>query len=250
MHNMRAPVVDRRFVSPARFAAVLSLAFAIAFIPLTPRVALAANEPAPPAKEILAWVRMHQAAQEVDLQGKLRQDQTVVPFRLTQTGPVVRYSFTNPDEALQLHLGEKESRLEEITRSGVEKVTPAQVDKKVRGTDVTYEDLALRFLYWDDAKVVGDDSMRTRICWKLMLHGPNRQSHYSNVALWIDKESGALMRMDGYGWDGKVSKRFEVVSGQKIDGRWFLKQMRIEALQPGSNKVQSRTYLDIERPIR
>jgi negative regulator of sigma E activity len=67
------------------------------------------------------------------------------------------------------------------------------------------------------------------------------------VALWVDKESGALMRMDGYGWDGKIAKRFEVVSAQKIEGRWFLKQMRVEQLEPGTGKVQSRTYLEIKK---
>ncbi|PYL14294.1 MAG: hypothetical protein DMF46_09155, partial [Verrucomicrobia bacterium] len=70
---------------------------------------------------------------------------------------------------------------------------------------------------------------------------------YSNVLLWIDKTSGALMRLEGYDWNGQLAKRFEVVSAQKIDNRWFLKQMRIEELHPGTNKVQSRTYLEIKK---
>ena len=48
-------------------------------------------------------------------------------------------------------------------------------------------------------------------------------------------------------WDGKIAKRFEVVSAQKIDDRWFLKQMRVEEMKPGTNKVQARTYLEIKR---
>jgi negative regulator of sigma E activity len=65
--------------------------------------------------------------------------------------------------------------------------------------------------------------------------------------LWVDKASGALMRMEGYDQEGKLAKRFEVVSAQKIDNRWFLKQMRVEELQPGTNKVRSRTYLEIKK---
>jgi hypothetical protein len=53
--------------------------------------------------------------------------------------------------------------------------------------------------------------------------------------------------MEGYDWNGKPAKRFEVISAQKIDNRWFLKQMRVEELQPGTNKVQARTYLEIKR---
>src|SRR2546423_3217425 len=104
--------------------------------------------PAPSAKEILESVRLRQAQQELNLHGQLREGATIVPFRLTQTGPVIRYTFSNPDEALQLRLGENDSRLEKVTREGVEKIATAQFDRKVRGTTVTYEDLSLRFLYW------------------------------------------------------------------------------------------------------
>jgi len=79
------------------------------------------------------------------------------------------------------------------------------------------------------------------------MKAPSRQSQYSNVFLWVDKAGGALMRMEGYNWEGKLAKRFEVVSAQKIEGRWFLKQMRIEEFVPGTGKVQTRTYLEIKK---
>ena len=202
-------------------------------------------EPAPSAKEIVESVRMRQTQQQIDLNGQLRQDALIVPFHLIQSGPVVRYIFSDPDESLQLQLGENDSRLDEISKDGVQKV--AQFDRKIRGTDVTYEDLALKFIYWPDVDLLGTETVRTRKCWKLRLHAPTRQSQYSSVLLWIDKASGALMRMEGYDWNGELAKRFEVVSAQKIDNRWFLKQMRIEALEPGTNKVQSRTYLEIKK---
>jgi len=220
---------------------VFSLLLATAFAATSTFAAL------PPAREILESVRLQQAQQQLDLQGQLREGDKVFPFRLTQTGPVIRYSFSNPDEALQLRLGENDSRLEEVTKEGVEKVTAAQFDRKVRGTSVTYEDLALKFLYWPDARVTGENSIRSRNCWKLELKAPSRQSQYSNVYLWVDKASGAIMRMDAFDWQGQLSKRFEVISGQKIEGRWFLKQMRIEEFASGTNKVQTRTYLEIKK---
>ena len=204
-------------------------------------------EPAPSAKEILESVRMQQTRQQIDLTGQLRQNRTIVPFQLIQSGAVVRYIFSNPEEALQLQIGEKDTRLDEVSSDGVEKVTPAKFDQKVRGTDVTYEDLALKFLYWPEAEVLGTDNIRTRNCWKLQLRAPSRQSQYARVLLWIDKAGGALMRMEGYNEEDQLWKRFEVISAQKIDNRWFLKQMRIEQLQPGTKRVQSRTYLEIKK---
>ncbi len=183
-------------------------------------------QPPPSAKDILASVRMMESRQQIDLQGQLRQDNIVVPFHLVQNGPLIRYSFANPDEVLQLRLGENSSRLDLVTGGGSEQFATSKLKQKIRGTSVTYEDLAFKFLYWPTAR---------------------RESQYSNVLLWIDKVSGALMRMEGYDWNAQLAKRFEVVSAQKIEGRWFLKQMRIEELQPGTNHVQARTYLEIKR---
>jgi hypothetical protein len=190
---------------------------------------------------------MLETRQQLDLEGQLRHNQTVIPFRLNQTGPLIRYAFSNPEEVVQLRLGEKSSRLDLVTDAGTEKFAASKLTQKIRGTAVTYEDLALKFLYWPDARVVGEETVRTRRCWKLHLRPPSRDSQYSNIFLWVDKASGALMRMEGYDWKGQLAKRFEVVSAQKIDNRWFLKQMRVEELQAGTNKVQSRTYLEIKK---
>jgi hypothetical protein len=204
-------------------------------------------ESTPDAKEILNSVRMIESRQQIDLQGQLRQDDIVIPFRLVQNGPLIRYSFTNPDETLQLRLGENSSRLDLETEAGTEKVGVSKLQEKVRGTIVTYGDLAFKFLYWAAARVLGEENVRTRKCWKLQLRAPSRESQYSNVLLWVDKTSGALMRMEGYDWNAKLVKRFEVVSAQKIEQRWFLKQMRIEQLQPGTNHVEARAYLEIKK---
>src|SRR6267143_1016103 len=203
--------------------------------------------PPPSAKEILDSVRMLDSRQEIDLDGQLREHEKTIPFHLSQTGPLIRYSFSDPDEVLELRLGENGSRLDLVTDAGSEKVSAEKLNEKVRGTALTYEDLALKFLYWPNARILGDETVRTRSCWKLQVVAPARDSQYWNVVLWVDKASGALMRMEGYDWNGKVAKRFEVISAQKIDNRWFLKQMRVEELQPGTNKVRARTYLEIKK---
>jgi len=201
----------------------------------------------PSANEILASVRMIEARQQIDLQGQLRENDIVIPFRLIQNGPLIRYSFTNPDEVLQLRLGQNSSRLDLVTDTGTEKFAAEKLSQKIRGTSLTYEDLAFQFLYWQSARILGEENVRTRNCWKLQLRAPSRASQYSNVLLWVDKASGALMRMEGYDWNAQLVKRFEAVSAQKIDNRWFLKQMRIEELQPGTNHAQARTYLEIKK---
>src|SRR5437763_8055948 len=210
-------------------------------------VAVLSAAPTPSAKEILYLVRLLESRQQIDLDGQLREDEKVIPFHLTQTGPLVRYSFSDPEEVLQLRLGENGSRLDLVTDTGAEKFPAEKLNEKIRGTGISYEDLALKFLYWPNARVLGDETVRTRSCWKLQVVAPFRNSQYWNVVIWVDKASGALMRMEGYDWNGKLMKRFEVISAQKIDNRWFLKQMRDGEMKLGTNKVQARTYLEIKR---
>jgi Outer membrane lipoprotein-sorting protein len=222
---------------------LLLLLVLVTSIPLTNVEA----DPTPTAQEILDQVRLQQSQQQLDLQGQLRSDATVIPFRITQTGPVIRYTFASPPEVLQLRLGEKSSNLDLVLENSTKKFAASRLDDKIGGTAVTYGDLALKFLYWPRTEILGEEIIRTRACWKLRLQPPSRDAQYSNVLLWVDKESGALMRIEAYDWQGRIIKRFEVVSAQKIEGRWFLKQMRIEELQPGTNIALARSYLEIKK---
>ena len=52
-------------------------------------------------------------------------------------------------------------------------------------------------------------------------------------------------KAEGYDWQGKLIKRFEVKHVQKIEGKWYLKTMRIEGLDPANGHTRSRTYLEI-----
>src|SRR5438128_10562325 len=100
----------------------------------------------PSAKDILASVRMLESRQQIDLQGQLRENDIIVPFRMTQNGPLIRYSFSNPDEVLQLRLGQNSSRLDLITDTGTKDFSASKLEQKIRGTSLTYEDLAFKFL--------------------------------------------------------------------------------------------------------
>ena len=165
----------------------------------------------------------------------------MIPFRLMQNGPLIRYTFTDPDETLELRLGENSSRLELVSDAGTEKVGASKLQEKIRGTIVLCGDLAFKFLYWPTARVLGEENVRTRKCWKLQLRAPSHDSPYSNVLLWVDKASGALMRMEGYDWDAKLIKRFEVVSAQKSSAAGSSNKCASNSSSPG--RITSRRAL-------
>ncbi len=208
---------------------------------------LAAAAEKPDAHAILSTVRAAQTSQHQVLRGHLRNGGTKIPFRLIASGNTLRWEFTDPPQTLQLRLLDRDSRLEEITDAGAKKVTSAKFDAKVRGTDISYEDLAFKFLYWPDASVEGEDVIALTSCWRLLCVPPSKSdSQYSKVRVWIAKETGALMKAEAYGHDGRLVRSFTVRSGQKIEGAWMLKQMRIE--QPDSGRAGDRqpTYLEVD----
>src|SRR5438477_9956096 len=69
-------------------------------------------EPTPSAKDILDAVRMIASRQQIDLQGQLRQDDVLMPFRLVQNAPLIRHTFAHPDETLEFRLGGTSPRVE------------------------------------------------------------------------------------------------------------------------------------------
>ncbi len=212
----------------------------------------AEDAPALTASDILRAVREGQGSRHESLNGRLRNDETgaAFPFKLVADGPLVRYQFAgNPVTVVQVRYDEENSQLEEVTGGTTEKLTPANFDKKILGTDLSYEDLALRFVYWSKATLLGDETLKLRTAYKLRVNAPNRRTQYSSVNLWVDRDSGALLRAEAYDWDGRLVKRFEVISGQKLpdnaEGKWYLKEMRIENLDPTTGKAKSRSYLNI-----
>lgn len=211
-------------------------------------LAAAAAEPQPDAQEILRNIRINQSAQHRVLHGRLRTGGTVIPFRLVLNGNEIRYEF--PDGAIVLRLGENGSQLFEETKSGSQKVSPARFDAPVRGTDITYEDLALKFLYWPRTKIEGEETKLAQKCWKLHLEpASSGDSQYATVLLWAAKRGGEFLQAEGYDRSGQIMKRFKVVSGQRdpVTGGWMLKQMRIEQLAGAGSRDRAPTYLEIEK---
>lgn len=196
------------------------------------------------ATEILKAARVNPLGSQIALSARLRGDAGTTPFRIVVDG-TVRYEFDNPQQTLILELDEKDSKLTEQSGSKSSPVRPARYDQAVRGTGISYEDLALKFLYWRWPKIIGEETVRTRRAWKIEVQAPRGTSQYGVARLWIDKESGALLRVEGYNMQGRMVRRFEVVSAQKLDGQWMLKQMRIETIDPDTRKTKSRTYLDV-----
>lgn len=196
---------------------------------------------------ILDQIRSAQAQISRTLSGRLRPENgDPIPFQLQFNGPEFDYKFSNPAETIKLQLTDSGSVLTDQKVTGQQVLSGSRLSEPVRGTDITYEDLSLRFIYWKNARYEGEQRVRTITCSIVLVQPSARNTEYGSVRLWIAKDRGALIKAEGFNWQGKPIKRFEVISGQQIEGKTIFKQIRIERLDPQNGKVASRTYLELD----
>src|ERR1700733_2846588 len=199
------------------------------------------------ANAILDQIRSPQAQIGRTLSGRLRPESgDPIPFQLQLKGPEFDYKFTNPPETIKLQMTDSGSVLTDEKSAGQQILAGSRLSEPVRGSDITYEDLSLRFIYWKNAKFEGEQRVRTITCSIVLVQPATRNTEYGSVRLWIAKDRGALIKAEGYSWQGRAIKRFEVISGQQIEGKTIFKQIRIERLDPQTGKVISRTYLELD----
>jgi len=201
------------------------------------------------ADEVLRLVRFSYTLYNRDFTGVLRMGITKkVPFLLSLKPEAIRFIFDDPAQVIYLDTrNQRFSLFEGIGGKEMQTVPPSKYGEKIRGTDVTYDDLSMRFLYWPNARIVRQDRLKARDCILVRALNPDGAGAYATVDIWIDKESGGMLKMIGYDRSGRPIRRFEVLHGKKFGDVWMVDQMRIETVTGASGGViESSTQLTIQ----
>ncbi len=214
-------------------------------------VAQAAN----PADELLTGMRKMLVSQgSKDVLGAIRKGRLKVPFSLSSRGDTVVFQYKQDGvwKRFDVRIGEKKADLLIVQGGKAAVMAPSQYAQPIAGTDVTYEDLSLRFLYWKDGTILSDSAnsrIKGRDCFIVQASNPTPGvGQFATVRMWIDKENGTVWQIDGYGTDGKLKKRFSITSIQRLsDGTWFFKQMKMEIRNPQNDRrTIALDYLEME----
>lgn len=206
------------------------------------------------ADQVLELVRRSYALQNHRMAGELRDDDTgkAEPLELTLTGNVMRFRFKNtPPEIVHLDLTTTPATLWQVKAGGSSPVPLSNAADPLRGMDLNYEDLSLRFMYWKTVKMLDANARlgAARVkCWLIRVTAPDTKGPYYTVDLWVEKASGGIGKMEAYNTVSKMVKRFQVTKIQKADGATLLKEMRIESFNPLNGEPKGRTYLSLEPP--
>lgn len=194
----------------------------------------------PAAEAILAGARLHIPTEETWIRGDLRvrpSDSRSARKLHVEMSVKRRADTTIAEYTISDAFGRKIEQLT-ISRTDagetgyrhVQGSAPARVVHslydRIQDADVSWIDMSLEFLWWDDPMWIREDSVKGHACHVIDVPAPRLDANgYSIVRLWIEKKSNALLRAEAFGSEGNLVRQFSVRSLKKINGRWMVKSL-------------------------
>jgi hypothetical protein len=197
----------------------------------------------------MIWKRLDLA--DFTLNGILRSTKVKerYPIRLLTKGHELVYEFLDQPLQIRVKLDPGVFTVEKrASDSAAWTTVPAgQMGTAILGTDITYGDLGLDFINWDDVEPVGTDSIKTLPAYVFdAIPGPQDHSPFAKVRFWVSTQYWAFLRIDGLNSAGQTVKRVEVQDVMTIGKYTVFKEMKVAAMDPERNDIaQSTTYVDI-----
>jgi len=203
------------------------------------------------AERILAGARYASTLQHQDLHGEMTKNGRKTPITLFLKGDNIQFYYKVGRAESRFHMRLKSDRFDllEIVGGKTKKFADSKMASKINKTDLTFEDLSMRFLYWKNSQIVGEEKVNGQLCYKLRLINPSRKSgDYRIVYAWVHKKYAALMKVVGYNQAGKPLKQFQVTDLMRVGKEYTLRRMRVDTIDAKSNKTTGITYLEFQKP--
>lgn len=125
--------------------------------------------------------------------------------------------------------------------------------QSVMGSDLSYEDFMddreLTDVY--NAKVVGEDTIDNRHCWKMELIAKVSDVSYHKRMVWIDSKRYVPLKEELYAKSGQLLKKTTMSDVKKIGNRWFPMKMNYRDMLKsgkGTDFIINDIQLDVKIP--
>ncbi len=213
---------------------------------------LAAQAPDP--QRILEGARLSAALTELDgpLEGSLSHNGKKTPIAIFLKGKNIQFQFQEGGKwrVFHLRLSDDEYELFEIINGKTVDFPRQKLTESIAGTDLTYEDLALRFFYWPNPKLEGDEKIGLEDTFKLRLDKPaDAAGNYFAVYVWVHQKFGAFMKINGHSKSGEKLKEFQVEDVMKVSDKvWTLRKMQVSSYKGG--RRTSITDMTLDKPSK
>lgn len=154
----------------------------------------------------------------------------MVPADVELSGRIVMRNRRGVVQAEHRYTLRRESSATSLSVDGKRVEPPAGDAGAILGTDVTWSDLSLEYLWWDDVdadKELDGETVNGQKCAVVVMRKDGR-----SVRLWIDRKTGALMQAEELEGE-KPLRRLWGTRLKKFGERWMANVMEVETLGSG-----------------
>ena len=203
------------------------------------------------AYEIMAKARYVSSLSKHDLSGNLKKNGRKVPMKLYMRGKDIQMQYQPSEgqgwQGIHLQLKNDSCDLYDVYGSEMTKFSDEKIGQSIANTDLSFEDVSMRFLYWPSPEIVGEETIMAQGCHIIRVYNPNLlQGNYAVCDLWIHKKAGALMRVKAFDQRAQHIKTFEASDLMNVNGEIMMRKMKVERLKNG--RVQSVSYMIFDNP--
>ena len=156
---------------------------------------------------------------------------TMIPADVELDGRIIlrnRKGFSQAEYGYTLTRRNGETDL--VVKDGSGEAVPFEKEGRILGTDVTWSDITLDYLWWDDFSFDAEreaESIHGQKCAVIVMKKGER-----SVRVWVDRKTGALMQAEEFA-AGRPVRRLWGTRIKKFGDRWMANVMEVETLGSG-----------------
>ena len=156
---------------------------------------------------------------------------TMIPADVELDGRIIlrnRKGFSQAEYGYTLTRRNGETDL--VVKDGSGEAVPFEKEGRILGTDVTWSDITLDYLWWDDFSFDAEreaESIHGQKCAVIVMKKGER-----SVRVWVDRKTGSLMQAEEFAADRPV-RRLWGTRIKKFGDRWMANVMEVETLGSG-----------------
>jgi hypothetical protein len=208
----------------------------------------ATKKDVPPIALVEANIYRRLDLADFTLDGSVKSDKThkSYPIKLLTKGHEMVYEFQDQPLQIRVQLNPGAFTLEKRSSDSAAwaAVPSSDMGKAIFDTDITYGDLALDFVNWDDITPMGTDNIKTLDAYVFDAKpGKGDYSPFPTVRFWVSKVYWAFLRIDGLNAKGQTVKRVEVQDVMQIGKYSVFKIMKVANMAADKNDIATSTTI-------
>ena len=155
---------------------------------------------------------------------------SMIPANVELSGRIVLRNRKGIPQAEHDYVLTRSNSVTRLTIDGEIQTIEQSSNRTICNTDVTWSDIALDYLWWDDFSFDAEregETVHGQVCAVVVMKKGER-----TVRVWVDRKTGAMMQAEEFK-DGKAVRRLWGTRIKKFGERWMANVLEVETVGSG-----------------